>query len=238
MTNVRVRFAPSPTGYLHIGGVRTALFNWLFARHHGGTFVLRIEDTDRDRSTDEAIEAIWCAHVLEHVRNTGQALDEMFRILRPNGLLFLSVPPYDHGVVGGHISVGWNIGTLMYNLIIAGFDVKDGEFIKVGANIAAFVRRGERLPFTVRLDTRDMQALKEYYPESIQYSVVMDASEWESLRDVCPQSKDYQMLSFDGDLDCVNWKGEVPGKGRNGPSFLKFSKRLALLIVFLRSLIW
>ena len=58
MTDVRVRFAPSPTGYLHIGGVRTALFNWLFARHHGGKFILRIEDTDRDRSTDEAIEAI------------------------------------------------------------------------------------------------------------------------------------------------------------------------------------
>ena len=56
--DVRVRFAPSPTGYLHIGGVRTALFNWLFARHHGGKFILRIEDTDRDRSTDEAIEAI------------------------------------------------------------------------------------------------------------------------------------------------------------------------------------
>lgn len=55
---VRVRFAPSPTGYLHIGGVRTALFNWLFARHHQGTFILRIEDTDRDRSTEEAIQAI------------------------------------------------------------------------------------------------------------------------------------------------------------------------------------
>lgn len=55
---VRVRFAPSPTGYLHIGGVRTALFNWLFARHHGGTFILRIEDTDRERSTDESIKAI------------------------------------------------------------------------------------------------------------------------------------------------------------------------------------
>ena len=49
----RVRFAPSPTGALHIGGVRTALFNWLFARHHGGTFLLRIEDTDRERSTKE-----------------------------------------------------------------------------------------------------------------------------------------------------------------------------------------
>jgi len=52
------RFAPSPTGFLHIGGARTALFNWLFARHHGGKFLLRIEDTDRVRSTSEAIEAI------------------------------------------------------------------------------------------------------------------------------------------------------------------------------------
>lgn len=53
------RFAPSPTGFLHIGGARTALFNWLFARHHGGTFLMRIEDTDRERSTDDAIEAIF-----------------------------------------------------------------------------------------------------------------------------------------------------------------------------------
>src|ERR1044071_10060076 len=54
----RVRFAPSPTGFLHIGGARTALFNWLFARHHNGTFRLRIEDTDRERSTPEATTAI------------------------------------------------------------------------------------------------------------------------------------------------------------------------------------
>ncbi|MGV7120595.1 glutamate--tRNA ligase [Sphingopyxis sp. 550A] len=56
--DVVTRFAPSPTGYLHIGGARTALFNWLFARHHGGKFLLRIEDTDRARSTDAAIDAI------------------------------------------------------------------------------------------------------------------------------------------------------------------------------------
>jgi glutamyl-tRNA synthetase len=55
---VRTRFAPSPTGFLHIGGARTALFNWLFARHHGGQFLLRIEDTDRARSTQPAIDAI------------------------------------------------------------------------------------------------------------------------------------------------------------------------------------
>ncbi len=56
---IRVRFAPSPTGYLHIGGARTALFNWLFARHHGGKFILRIEDTDRTRNTEEAMAAIY-----------------------------------------------------------------------------------------------------------------------------------------------------------------------------------
>lgn len=55
---VRTRFAPSPTGYLHIGGARTALFSYLFARHHGGKFVLRIEDTDRERSTAQSIQAI------------------------------------------------------------------------------------------------------------------------------------------------------------------------------------
>lgn len=56
--SVRVRFAPSPTGYLHIGGARTALFNWLYARHTGGTFVLRIEDTDTARNTQEAVDVI------------------------------------------------------------------------------------------------------------------------------------------------------------------------------------
>ncbi|MEZ5561416.1 MAG: glutamate--tRNA ligase [Gammaproteobacteria bacterium] len=55
---VKTRFAPSPTGFLHIGGVRTALFSWLYARHHGGQFVLRIEDTDRERSTQAAVDAI------------------------------------------------------------------------------------------------------------------------------------------------------------------------------------
>ena len=57
--SVVTRFAPSPTGYLHIGGARTALFNWLFAKHHGGKYLLRIEDTDRARSTEPAIEAIF-----------------------------------------------------------------------------------------------------------------------------------------------------------------------------------
>ena len=55
---VRTRFAPSPTGYLHVGGARTALFSWLYARKHGGQFILRIEDTDLARSTEESVNAI------------------------------------------------------------------------------------------------------------------------------------------------------------------------------------
>ena len=61
MHALRLRFAPSPTGYLHVGGARTALFNWLLARHHAGAFILRIEDTDRTRSTDEFTAAIFDA---------------------------------------------------------------------------------------------------------------------------------------------------------------------------------
>jgi glutamyl-tRNA synthetase len=69
--SIKVRFAPSPTGFLHIGGVRTALFNWLFARHHGGQFVLRIEDTDHERSTEESI-----TEILESMRWLGLDWDE------------------------------------------------------------------------------------------------------------------------------------------------------------------
>jgi glutamyl-tRNA synthetase len=71
MDRPRVRFAPSPTGYLHVGGARTALFNWLFARRHGGTFVLRIEDTDTERSSDEMV-----AGILESMRWLGLEWDE------------------------------------------------------------------------------------------------------------------------------------------------------------------
>ena len=69
--SIVTRFAPSPTGMLHIGGVRTALFSWLQARRHGGRFILRVEDTDRERSTDEAVRVI-----LEGMRWLGLNEDE------------------------------------------------------------------------------------------------------------------------------------------------------------------
>ena len=68
---IKTRFAPSPTGYLHVGGARTALYSWLYARHNNGQFVLRIEDTDRERSTQPAIDAI-----IESMKWTGLNWDE------------------------------------------------------------------------------------------------------------------------------------------------------------------
>jgi glutamyl-tRNA synthetase len=82
---IRVRFAPSPTGYLHVGGARTALFNWLFARRHGGMFVLRIEDTDAERSSTEMVEGI-----LDGMRWLGLDWDEGPLIGGPFGPYFQS----------------------------------------------------------------------------------------------------------------------------------------------------
>ena len=82
---VRVRFAPSPTGYLHVGGARTALFNWLAARRYGGTFILRIEDTDTDRNVEGADRKI-----IEDLRWLGLEWDEGLEIGGPDGPYYQS----------------------------------------------------------------------------------------------------------------------------------------------------
>lgn len=92
---VRVRFAPSPTGYLHIGGARTALYNWLFARHMKGTFVLRIEDTDEARSTDESVGAI-----LESMKWLGLDWDEGPGKEKPEHAPYFQMEANEQGVYG------------------------------------------------------------------------------------------------------------------------------------------
>ncbi len=82
---VRTRFAPSPTGFLHIGGVRTALFNWLLARHFGGQFLLRIDDTDQQRHVDDALRRI-----LDGFRWMGMDWDEGPEVGGPFGPYFQS----------------------------------------------------------------------------------------------------------------------------------------------------
>jgi glutamyl-tRNA synthetase len=82
MSHVVTRFAPSPTGFLHIGGARTALFNWLYAKHFGGTFLLRIEDTDRERSTDAAVDAILDGLKWLGLDWDGEAISQFARVAR------------------------------------------------------------------------------------------------------------------------------------------------------------
>ena len=82
---VRTRFAPSPTGYMHIGGMRTALFNWLWARHNGGQFILRIDDTDQQRNLDEALGPI-----LGAFKWLGLSWDEGPEVGGPHGPYFQS----------------------------------------------------------------------------------------------------------------------------------------------------
>src|SRR5216110_171141 len=100
---IRVRFAPSPTGYLHIGGARTALFNWLFARRHGGVFVLRIEDTDTERSSAAMVDGI-----LDGMRWLGLDWDEGPMVAGPHAPYFQSQRQAKHLaaaerlVAGGH----------------------------------------------------------------------------------------------------------------------------------------
>ena len=108
---IRVRFAPSPTGYLHVGGARTALFNWLLARRHGGVFVLRIEDTDAERSSAEMVEGI-----LDGLRWLGLDWDEGPGIGGPYGPYFQSerVERYR-----ARPSSSWRAGRLLL-LLLAG----------------------------------------------------------------------------------------------------------------------
>lgn len=92
---IRVRFAPSPTGYLHVGGLRSALYNYLFAKKHGGEFILRIEDTDRSRFVEGAIESL-----VSSLDRMGMKRDE--GVFLENGHLVQKgdVGPYIHGAFG------------------------------------------------------------------------------------------------------------------------------------------
>jgi glutamyl-tRNA synthetase len=101
MDRPRVRFAPSPTGYLHVGGARTALFNWLFARRHGGIFILRIEDTDTERSSDEMV-----AGILESMRWLGLEWDEGPGIGGPHAPYFQTQRFERHKAVAHQLAAG------------------------------------------------------------------------------------------------------------------------------------
>lgn len=115
---------------------------------------------------DQKFDAVWFAHVLEHTLNPGVALGRVRDLLKPDGILFLMVPPFKHRVTGGHVSTGWNIGILSYILILTGFDVRNGAFIKHGHNLACFVRKGAYPDVELTHDSGDIERLAHlFHPE-------------------------------------------------------------------------
>ena len=99
-----------------------------------------------------SFDVVVMAHVLEHCPNVANALSNARRVLREGGLLLVFVPPVEDSVCAGHISVGWNVGQLMYVLMLNGFDVRSGQFIEYGYNVCGFVKRSERALPELRFD--------------------------------------------------------------------------------------
>lgn len=114
--------------------------------------------------TAEKFDAIWMSHVLEHTQNVGLFLKKAWELLEDNGWLFVMVPPFKHEVVGGHVTNGWNMGQLMYNLLLAGFDIKNGHFIHYGYNICAFVRKSKQKLPPLRRDAGDIELTSDFWP--------------------------------------------------------------------------
>jgi SAM-dependent methyltransferase len=118
---------------------------------------------------EASFDAVIMCHVLEHCPNVASALGHARRVLRKGGLLLIFVPPVEDVVCAGHISVGWNVGQLMYVLLLNGFEVRSGNFIEYGYNICGFVRRSELVLPELRFDQGDIRTLSKegFFPVPI-----------------------------------------------------------------------
>lgn len=144
-------------------------------------------------------DQIWMSHMLEHGPNPGRTISKVRDLLRDDGWFCVIVPPFKHKVVRGHLSVGWNLGILAYNLLVHGFDVRNGHFIKHGYNVAAFVRKHRAHDsFLEKLDATDILV------NTIMTKSTADAywpSEMVAGMD--------EMGGFEGDLESANWPDEL-----------------------------
>jgi hypothetical protein len=131
------------------------------------------------------------SHVLEHCSNIGVALKEVRRVLSSNGILCIFLPPHDDFVCSGHISMGWNVGQLMYTLLVNGFEVKTGKFVQYGYNVAGVVQKNSLELPALRGDRGDIHILSK-----------------EGLWPIPVKSKDGLNDNFYGKIRSINWNIE------------------------------
>jgi SAM-dependent methyltransferase len=164
--------------------------------------ILIQEGLFEDYVSEEKFDAILLSHVLEHTQNVGIFLKKVYNLLNKDGWLFVMVPPYKNYIVGGHVSNGWNMAQLIYNLLLSGFNVKEGHFITYGYNICAFVRKSDlKLPL-LRMDNGDLESLKHFMPIEFKqnsYAKVRSINWFDSFNPILYKYPD----SFNEEYHCI-----------------------------------
>lgn len=147
-------------------------------------------DVENMPFNNETYDIVIASHILEHIGNLSKSLEEIHRVLKKEGWLYVFIPPYNAGVISGHVNTGWNIGQLMYVLLLNGFNVKDGQFIKGDYSVCGYVKKSnEKLP-ALRYDEGDIHILNkaDLWPVPVK--------ENNGIAD-----------RFYGDILALNWKG-------------------------------
>lgn len=197
-----------PRNFLDIGMGQGQLLKWLAGKEKSCTGIgLEIETYGAEMAElkkqginiaegnaeklpfpDKSFDGVIMSHTLEHCLNTEVVLKEAKRVLRDTGWFFVFVPPYDPKICSGHVNTGWNVGQLMYVLLLNGFDVKNGHFIRYGYNVAGFVQKEKRELPPLRFDRGDISILAQqgFWPASVESG-----------------KKDND--SFYGDILSINW---------------------------------
>ena len=141
---------------------------------------------------DESFDAVVMSHILEHCLSVADTLKEIRRVLRPNGLLMVFVPPHSHFVSAGHVSMGWNVGQLLYTLLVNGFEVSQGQFIEYKRSVCAFVWKSSKCLPSLRGDRGDIHILNDAkcFPFPVITADGFDDGYWGKIRSLNWQAED------------------------------------------------